>query len=62
MVDIFTAASTMEMRKLILAEFSKRGSTLRLIIASSAFGLGVDCPDIARVINWGPPTTLEELV
>lgn len=62
MVDIFTAASTTDMRELILKEFSKTESTLRLIVASSAFGLGVDCPDIARIINWGPPTTIEELV
>ena len=32
------------------------------VVASSAFGLGVDCPDIARIINWGPPATLEELI
>ena len=35
---------------------------MRLIIASSAFGLGVDIPDIARIVNWGLPNTLEDLV
>ena len=34
---------------------------LRMIIAISTFGLGVDCVDISRVIHWGPPSTLEEL-
>ena len=24
--------------------------------------MGVECPDIKRVINWGTPNTLEELV
>jgi len=32
------------------------------IIARSAFGLGIDCPDIERVVNWGPPNALENLV
>ena len=37
-------------------------TNLRLIIASTAFGLGIDCKDIMRVINYGTPNTLEELV
>ena len=60
--DLFTAASKPEMRELVLQEFCKRDTSLRLVIASSAFGLGVDCPDISRVIHWGAPNTLEDLV
>ena len=59
---MFTAGSTTAMREQILGEFCQRKTKLRLIIASSAFGLGVDCPDITRVINWGPPETLEDLL
>ena len=33
-----------------------------MIIATCAFGLGIDCPDIERVVNWGSPNTLEDLV
>lgn len=50
------------MRDEVLAEFRRKDTVLRLIIASSAFGLGVDIPDIARIINWGLPNTLENLV
>ena len=62
LMDIFTAASDTGLREEILAEFCKSQTNLRLIIASSAFGLGVDCKDIIRVINYGTPNTLEELV
>ena len=62
LVDVFTAVSTVEMRELILKEFSRPDTKLRLLVATTAFGLGVDCPDIARIINYGSPTTLEELV
>ena len=50
------------MRTKVLAEFCKVNSNLRLVIATSVFGLGVDCLDIGWVINWESPSTLEELV
>ena len=61
-VTLFTGASTSQLRKEILDEFRKQDSVLRLVIASSAFGLGIDIPDIARIINWGLPHSLEDLV
>ncbi|XP_065894572.1 ATP-dependent DNA helicase RecQ-like [Dysidea avara] len=55
-------ASDNDMREEIITEFCKNETKLRLIIASTAFGLGIDCKDIVRVINYGTPNTLEELV
>jgi len=60
-VDVFTSGSTPEMREIILQEYCKQETNLRVIIATNAFGLGVDCSDITRIIHWGPPSTLEEL-
>ena len=62
LVTLFTAVSTPEMREEMLDEFRRRDTILRLVIASSAFGLGVDIPDISRIINWGLPHSLEDLV
>ena len=45
-----------------MCTFSKSDTSLRLVIATSAFGMGVDCPDIRTVIHWGLPSTLEEYV
>lgn len=61
-VHLFTSASRAELREDILHEFCKNNSTLRILIATTAFGLGVDCHCISRVINWGAPHSLEELV
>lgn len=34
------------MREKVLASFAVNGSTLRLVIATTAFGIGVNCKDI----------------
>jgi len=62
LIDVFTAASNTDIREEIIMEFCKSNTKLRLIIASTTFGLGVDCKDILRVINYGTPNTLVELV
>ena len=45
----------------ILRMFTKQ-SCLRVVIATLAFGMGVDCPDVGQVINVGPPSDLESYV
>jgi len=61
-LSLFTSASRAELREEILKQFCKCNTNLRLVIATTAFSLGVDCRDITRVINWGSPNSLEELV
>jgi len=60
LVDLFTGASKPETRELVLREFSRPETKLHLLVASTAFGLGV--ADIVRVVNWGAPNTLEDFV
>lgn len=61
-VDMYTSASTVEMREELLTAFSEEGSTLRILIATTAFGMGVDCKDIHRIYHWGAPVEMEEYV
>ena len=61
MVRLYTRASTDKAKKEVLQEFTKTVTHLRLI-ATTAFGLGIDCPYIKRIIHWGPPHTVEEYI
>ena len=39
----------------VLAEFAVPASPIRVLLATVAFGLGMDVPDIRMVINWELP-------
>lgn len=58
-VEMYSRAAKSEMRERILHRLCHQPNKLRIIIATSAFGMGIDCPDIREVFHWGPPSTLE---
>ena len=62
LVDMFSRVLTTAKKEEVLVSFSKKSGKLRLVIATTAFAMGVDCPDIRRIIHWGMPATLEEYV
>ena len=37
-------------------------SCLRIVIATIAFGMGIDCADIRQIIHWGVPADAEMYV
>ena len=62
LVDMFKAINTAKVKNSILESFSKKEGRLRILIATVAFGMGIDCPNIRRVIHFSPPSDTEEYI
>jgi ATP-dependent DNA helicase RecQ len=53
----YHAGLTPGVRRRVLRAFL--ADRVRVIVATSAFGMGIDKPDVRRVLHWGPSPTLE---
>jgi len=51
-IEIYTYF-THETAKLKLLNNSKNHHHLRIVIATVAFGMGINCPDVRHIIRWG---------
>jgi superfamily II DNA helicase RecQ len=49
----------MQLKDDIGKDFSRIESTIRILLCTEAFSMGVDIPDIRQVIHIGAPTTLD---
>ena len=58
-VDMFTACTHPHVKEIILKQFRNPSSCLRIMIATIAFGMGLDCPNVRRIIHWGLPPDIE---
>ena len=61
MVDMFCACTRQDVKDTITTCFSQK-SQLRVIVATIAFGMGMDCPDGRRIIHWGPPSDIQSYI
>ncbi len=53
----YHAGLTVSVRRIVLRRFLSGEAPT--IVATSAFGMGIDKPDVRRVIHWGPSRSLE---
>ena len=62
LVDMFTACTPMSVKEDILQSFCDVNGILRVVVATVAFGMGLDCPNVRRIIHWGLSADLEQYV
>lgn len=62
MVASYHALISREVLTGILAKMTIKGGGIRLLLATSAFGMGVDVPELARVWHIGSPRDLDDYV
>lgn len=57
-LDMVHSSTPQDAKDKLMADFPKKDSKVRLIVATIAFGMGVNIPDIDIVVHWGLPGTL----
>lgn len=62
LVDMFTSGTHSKVKEIILSSFQSTAAPLRIVIATIAFGLGIDCPDVRKIIHLGPPNDIEDYI
>ena len=62
LVDMFTHCSHTSVKNIIMEQFTNVSSNLRIVVATVAFGMGIDCPDVRQIIHWGVPDDAEMYV
>ena len=60
-VDMFTGVTEPDHKSDIIASFKADGH-LRVVVATVAFGMGVDCPNIRQVVHIGMPDDISSYV
>ena len=58
---MLSSCTDMDVKKKIIDSFTQP-STQRLVCATVAFGLGVNCPDVRHVMHLGPPDDIETYI
>ena len=62
LVDMYCKCTEPDVKEAIVRAFSLPNGNLRIVIATIAFGMGLDCPDVRQVIHWGPSHDIESYV
>jgi len=59
---MYTRAAEDDMKEDVMLFFNLRDTHLRIVIATAAFSMGIDIPDVQQVYHWGPPSCVEAYV
>ena len=61
-VEMYSRCTENGVKDSIVQSFCNPSSPLRVIIATIAFGMGLDSPCVRAVIHWGPSEMIEDYV
>jgi ATP-dependent DNA helicase RecQ len=59
LVDMYHAGTPEQVKKHISKDMSKGDGHIRVLISTIAFGMGVDCKQVSRIIHFGPSKNIE---
>ena len=59
---MFTSVTEESVKRNILTNFTDPTGLCRVVVGTIAFGMGLDLPNVRKVIHWGPSSDLESYV
>ena len=59
---MYTRCQDKDVKEEIIQSFCGQQGSLRIVIATIAFGMGLDCPDMRQIIHWGPSLDIESFL
>ena len=59
LVEMMHSGSPVSVKDHVLSQFSDDSTCLRVLIATIAYGMGVNCKGVKRVIHFGPSKTIQ---
>lgn len=62
LVDMFMSVTDESVKTNIIRNFTLPSGHCRVVIGTIAFGLGLDSPNVRKVIHWGPSSDIESYV
>ena len=62
LVDMYCSGTQDEVKNDIVRLFKKSDAPLRVVIATIAFGMGIDSPNVRKIIHLGPPEDVESYI
>lgn len=62
LVEMYHGGCMSYVRENVLASLTTPSSTTRIVIGTSSFGMGIDCPNIRKILHWGTPENIEQYV
>ena len=60
LVALFSSVTSDKRKKIILDDFTKEHSLIRILMATSAFGMGINVKGLHTVINYGASRTIDD--
>ena len=62
LVDMYTKCTEPVIKEEIVSCFSDPNGKLRIVIATIAFGMGLDFPNVRQILHWGAAHDLESYI
>ena len=60
--EMYPRCTDSEFKESIVARFVDPTSKLRVVVATTAFGMGLDCPCVRNIIHWSPAKDIDSNV